>query len=663
MRSPARDSFVAAVLTALTLLVGLLTAAPATATDGTHVGGIIATDTTWPAEAGPYYVDSEIQIAAGATLRIEAGARVVSTRGYLTSSGPLFGVAGTLDVAGTRAEPVVLQANGDPGLTTGLQHNRNALIKIRHADISGFHTLVPASGRSQRADYEITDSVIRHISGSSYFWYPHTRALLERNLFVNVGALTFGTDQGAVATVRDNRFRGSNGSQGSGHFLESWAAYGQPLQVHGNTFERAANQPHALRLSSDGRIDATGNYWETLDLAAVKARVHDREDDLNIAGVVPVEPLLEAPTAATPAGPASSPTGVVATRGDGSATVDWVPPTFDGGAPVTAYDVTASPGGASIRVGAEKTSATLTGLTNGTSYTLSVAAVNSAGPSPVATSGSVVPAGVPSVPASVYASAQGTSARVWWSDAEANGAPLTAYEITVSPGGRTLTVPGTQTSAVFDGLTYGQGYTFSVSATNEVGTSASSAPSAQVVPVAVPSAPTGVTASPGDRRVEVSWSEPAESGGSPIDHYTVTASPGGLTVTVPAQARTATLAPLTNGAAYTFRVTATSRVGDGAPSARSAKVVPAGRPGRVSRPDAWAKGRTATVRWNAVDGNGRRVKAYVIRSSTGKVVRVAGRTRQVSFGSLPRGRHTFTVAAVNAIGTSRASRAARVTIR
>lgn len=653
----------ASVIAALSVLAGLLTANPAAAADGTHVGGIISTDTSWVATSGPYYVDSAIQIASGATLRIEAGTKVVSTRRYLTSSGPLFGVAGTLDVDGTSTDPVVLDGGVDPGLAAGLQYNTRALIRIQHADISGFQALVPASGYSQHADYDITDSVIRNIPGSSYFWYPHSYARLERNLFIDVGALTFGTGSNAVATVRDNRFRGSNGSASSGHALESWAAYGQAMQVHGNTFEATPNQAYAVLVTSNGKIDATGNYWGTHDVAAVKARIHDREDDLNLPSVVPVEPLLDAPTVATPAGPPGVPTAVTATRRDASATVGWVPPAFDGGAPVMAYDVTATPGGASIRVGADQTSATVTGLTNGTAYTFAVVSVNSAGPSPATTSRSVVPAGVPTTPDSVYAAGDDASARVWWSTSEPNGAPITAYEVTASPGGRTLTVPGTESSVVFTDLTNGQDYRFSVTATNEVGSSSSSTPSAPVVPVALPSAPTGVRAVPGDGRAEISWTEPAESGGSPISHYTVTASPGGLSATVPADARTATLTGLSNGTSYTFRVTATTGIGDSAASGPSARVVPAGVPGRVSRPDTWASRHTATVRWNAVYDNGRLITAYVIRSSTGQVKRVAGDVRQVSFKRLATGSYGFTVAAVNAIGTGRTSRVATLVLR
>ena len=111
-------------------------------------------------------------------------------------------------------------------------------------------------------------------------------------------------------------------------------------------------------------------------------------------------------------------------------------------------------------------------------------------------------------------------------------------------------------------LTNGTAYTFTVTATNAVGTGAASEPSATVTPATVPSAPTGLAADPGDGQVTVSWAAPASTGGSPITGYTVTATPGGRTCTTSA-ALTCIVQGLTNGSPYTFTVTATNAVGPG----------------------------------------------------------------------------------------------------
>lgn len=85
-----------------------------------------------------------------------------------------------------------------------------------------------------------------------------------------------------------------------------------------------------------------------------------------------------------------APTDAVARWGDASATVSWTPPTDDGGAAVTSYTVTAtdgttpSNGGQTCTVtvtASSKDQCTVTGLTNGDSYTYTVVATNQSGPS------------------------------------------------------------------------------------------------------------------------------------------------------------------------------------------------------------------------------------------------------------------------------------------
>ena len=72
-----------------------------------------------------------------------------------------------------------------------------------------------------------------------------------------------------------------------------------------------------------------------------------------------------------------APTDVTATAGDGQATVGFTPSASDGGAAITSYTVTSSPGGITA-VGASSP-ITVTGLANGTTYTFTVAATNSEG--------------------------------------------------------------------------------------------------------------------------------------------------------------------------------------------------------------------------------------------------------------------------------------------
>ena len=90
-----------------------------------------------------------------------------------------------------------------------------------------------------------------------------------------------------------------------------------------------------------------------------------------------------------------APTTVTATAGDALASVSWSAPSSNGGSAITAYTVTASPGGATCTASAPLTTCTVSGLTNGTLYTFSVTATNSTGASLSSTSSTAVTPAAP----------------------------------------------------------------------------------------------------------------------------------------------------------------------------------------------------------------------------------------------------------------------------
>lgn len=88
----------------------------------------------------------------------------------------------------------------------------------------------------------------------------------------------------------------------------------------------------------------------------------------------------------TPFTTPNAPTNVTADTNDGAITIRWTAPGNNGGSPITGYTVTPNPsaGGSCTVAG---TTATCTGLNDGTSTTFTVVANNAAGSSPTAAPG------------------------------------------------------------------------------------------------------------------------------------------------------------------------------------------------------------------------------------------------------------------------------------
>ncbi|TDE34050.1 fibronectin type III domain-containing protein [Actinomadura sp. 6K520] len=260
---------------------------------------------------------------------------------------------------------------------------------------------------------------------------------------------------------------------------------------------------------------------------------------------------------------------------DGAVRVSWSPPET-GASGLTGYRVIVNPGGQMTEVGPDETETTITGLTNGKSYTFSLVAINDVGHATSRASDPVRPgaADVPLPPPGLMATPLGGRIDVQWVEPPDGGAPVTGYKLTAEPGGHEVDVPAGTTVAPITGLTNGAAYLVKVAATNKVGDSRPSelagvVPNAARPPAAPRSVQAGVTAT---GSVALDWSVPNDVGTAPITGYTVTATPGGATMTT--TGTTATMTGLDPATEYTFTVHATNTHGAGPPSAATDQLTP-----------------------------------------------------------------------------------------
>ncbi len=178
---------------------------------------------------------------------------------------------------------------------------------------------------------------------------------------------------------------------------------------------------------------------------------------VTITAVVPDPPLIGA-----------------ATSGNASAQIAFSAPTNTGGAPITGYTATCLPSGS----GTGGTSPiTVGGLMNGTTYTCTVRAANSAGQGAASSSVQVTPAAtsVPDAPViGIPIELDGAASIAFSPPANNGGAAITQYTATCNPGGK---MGNNAVSPVLVGsLTNGVTYTCTVTATNSIGTGPPSAP-------------------------------------------------------------------------------------------------------------------------------------------------------------------------------------------
>jgi hypothetical protein len=306
---------------------------------------------------------------------------------------------------------------------------------------------------------------------------------------------------------------GVTATSGNGSATVSWTA---PSDTGGSAITKYTVTPY-IGTTAQTPVTVSGNPPATSTTVSGLTNGTSYTFTVSATTANGTGPASSPSNAVTPNGLPGAPTGVTATAGNGSASVTWIAPANNGGSAITKYTVTPYVGTTAqtpvtVTGSPPATSTTVSGLTNGTTYTFTVTATNANGNGPAsAASNAVIPSAptVPGAPTGVTATAADASARVsWTAPTNTGGSGLTSYIVTPFIGSAAqnpVTVTGSPlaTSTTVTGLTNGTAYTFTVTATNAIGTGPASSPSTAVTPLAPPTV-TGATPPAGATGVPVS---------------------------------------------------------------------------------------------------------------------------------------------------------------
>ena len=300
----------------------------------------------------------------------------------------------------------------------------------------------------------------------------------------------------------------------------------------------------------------------------------------------------------------SAPTAVSASAdrdSGGQASVRFAPPTYDGGSPITGYEVSWEGGSTTCLA----SPCTVTGLTNGEEYTFTVVAVSSVGEGERSQpSNPVTPDTRPGAVTGTRMTSRGDGfVEVAWAGVENKGSAPIRYTVrAVDAAGKVTTqsVAAPSTGPVrVGGLDNNQVQNVQVQAINKAG----AGPFGTAVPMqsagAPPAVPTpsitarGATAADDSAALQISWAA-VSANGPALTRYTLYRRAAGgawaLVTTTSPQARSASTTVPYDGKTYEFVVTATNGAGNTSPQANPASFssngIPATPTVRASTPNA-----------------------------------------------------------------------------
>ncbi len=312
------------------------------------------------------------------------------------------------------------------------------------------------------------------------------------------------------------------------------------------------------------------------------------------------------PMARTP----EKPTGLIALSGDRQIVLSWNDP-LDASIAAWQYayraagdygDWTAIPGS-----DASTTDHTVDGLTNGTSYTFKIRALNEVGHGPESDEVSATPLSVPAKPTRFAVTAG--DARVVLSWDNALNATVTGWQYsfrTSGDFGQWIDIPDSNaatTEHTVMGLSNGAAHTFRIRAVNASGHGAES-DGLTATPRPVPARPAGFRTEAGNTQIRLVWTDPRDGSISAWQYKVRTTGGYGGWTNVPgggAATTRHTVTALTNDVTYAFRIRALNGSGAGPESDEALATPRFSAPAKPTGFQAEAGDREVVLTWDDPD--------------------------------------------------------------
>jgi hypothetical protein len=252
---------------------------------------IITQNTTWK-KGDIVNLTSEVQVASGVTLTIQAGVTI-------NGNGNTIRTFGNLVAEGTSTEHITTNnvnfALSDFSALVGK-------LQLNYLDINGGNFIASYGYGS----YTVSNSNFSKVSGF-YLWYPTQPSAFIGNTFYQSSGLYIGTNGLGTILIKNNAFS----EQKTNYAIESWANYNSGIQVINNSFLSTDRVALSIAEKLDSaKITAIDNYFGTTDALIIDSMILDQKDSFYRASIISTS-HLEKPASNTPAFDTTPPSVVI----------------------------------------------------------------------------------------------------------------------------------------------------------------------------------------------------------------------------------------------------------------------------------------------------------------------------------------------------------------